>query len=203
MGKLITIVGINGSGKTTLTAALCQQTGLTPWLESHEDRPYQPLFSQDVRRYCLPNQMDYMLRRAEQEREVRSGEVTGVQDGGLDQDYFLYTRLFHHKGFLDEREFALCQRIYQALRAGLPAPDLIVWLRAPLDLLRERILARGREIDLEQIVTPDDLPLLDAYLEEWLGKIEPARLLVLDAGAQEDLLSPLLAGLSERNLLAG
>ena len=169
MGKLITIVGNNGSGKTTLTQALCREPGFVPYLESHEDRPYQPLFSQDVCRYALPNQIDYLLRRTEQERAIRTGEEVGVQDGGLEQDYHLYTRLFHHKGFLDDREFDLCRRTYQALRAGLPAPDLIVWLRAPLDLLRSRLQARARKIDLQQIVTLDDLPTLERYLEEWLG----------------------------------
>jgi deoxyadenosine/deoxycytidine kinase len=201
MGKLITIVGNNASGKTTLTRTLCQQADFIPLLESHEDRPYQPLFSKDVRGYALPNQIDYMLRRAEQEREIRAGEVSGVQDGGLDQDYYLYTRLFHNKGFLGDREFALCQRTYQALRAGLPAPDLIVWLRAPVDLLQHRIQARARTIDLEQIVTLDDLPRLDTYLEEWLEEIPAQRLLILDAGAKTDLLSPLLTALLERDFL--
>ena len=129
--------------------------------------------------------------------------VLGVQDGGLDQDYYLYTHLFHHKGFLDDREFNLCQRTYQSLRAGLPAPDLMVWLCAPLTLLEERLRARARMIDLEQIVTLDDLPLLDAYLENWLENVEPARLLTLDVSAETDLLSPLLSALSERNFLAG
>jgi len=202
MAKLINIVGNNASGKTTLATALCEHAGLTPWLESHEDRPYQPLFSKDVRRYALPNQIDYLLRRAEQEREIRAGETTGVQDGGLDQDYYLYTHLFHHKGFLDEREFALIQRAYQSLRAGLPAPDLIVWLRAPIPLLEERLRARARMIDLEQIVTLDDLPLLDTYLETWLSTIEPTRLLTLEVGTSTDLLTPLLDSLSERNSLS-
>ena len=169
MGKLITIVGNNGSGKTTLTQALCRESGFVPYLESHEDRPYQSLFSQDLRRYALPNQIDYLLRRAEQEQAIRAGEEFGVQDGGLDQDDHLYTRLFHHKEFLDDKEFDLCRRVYRALRAGLPAPDLIVWLRAPLDLLRRRLQARARKIDLQQIVTLDDLPTLERYLEEWLG----------------------------------
>ena len=203
MGKLITIVGSNGSGKTTLTNALCQQTGFSPWLESHEDRPYQPLFSEDVKLYALPNQIDYLLRRAEQEREIRAGDVTGVQDGGLDQDYYLYTHLFRHKGFLDEREFSLCRRTYQALRAGLPEPDLIVWLRAPLSLLEERLRTRARMIDLEQIVTLDDLPILDTYLEDWLADVPAHRLLALDVRPEADLLTPLLADLSERDFLAG
>ncbi len=199
MGKLITIVGNNGSGKTTLTNSLCRAGGFKFWLESHEDRPYQPLFSQDVRRYALPNQVDYLLRRAEQEGKIRAGEATGVQDGGLDQDYFLYTHLFHLKGFLDDGEFALCQRLYIILRTGLPAPDLIVWLRAPLDLLRERLQARARLIDLEQIVTLDDLPVLEGYLEEWLIGIPPERLLTIDTAEQgEEFTSAVNAILKHR-----
>jgi deoxyadenosine/deoxycytidine kinase len=185
MGKLITIVGNNGSGKTTLANALGRLDGFQTYLESHEDRPYQPLFSKDVKRYALPNQLDYMLRRAEQERQIRDGEAVGVQDGGIDQDFFLYSRLFHHKGFLDDREFSLCQRTYQALRAGLPAPDLIVWLRAPLELLQSRLQARARMIDLEQIVTLEDLPRLEGYLEKWLVGINPAQSLILDVAGED------------------
>lgn len=186
MGKLITIVGNNGSGKTTLTNALCRSSGFQAYLESHDDRPYQPLFSQDTRRYALPNQIDYMLRRAEQERQVRAGSQIGIQDGGLDQDYYLYSRLFHHKGFLDDRAFDLCRRMYQALRAGLPDPDLVVWLRVPLDLLIARLQARARMIDLAQIVTLDDLPVLEGYLNGWLGEIKPDRVLVVDVVGEDE-----------------
>lgn len=180
MRKLITIVGNNASGKTTLAKALSQEAGFTAYLESHVDRPYQPLFAKDVHRYALPNQLDYMLRRAEQERHIRSGDTVGVQDGGLDQDFHLYTHLFHHKGFLDDQEYDLCRRMYEALRAGLPTPDLVVWLRAPLDLLRERIQARARMIDLEQIATLDDLPVLEGYLEEWLSYLDASMVLPMD-----------------------
>ncbi len=185
MGKLITIVGNNGSGKTTLAQALGRLNGFEVYLESHADRPYQPLFSKNVMRYALPNQLDYMLRRAEQERQIRDGEAVGVQDGGLDQDFYLYSRLFHHKSFLDEREFSLCQRAYHALRAGLPAPDLLVWLQTPLELLRNRLQARARMIDLEQIVTLEDLPLLDVYLEEWLGGEDPDKILMVDMSRED------------------
>jgi deoxyadenosine/deoxycytidine kinase len=203
MGKLITIVGNNASGKTTLTQTLCREAGFNAYLESHADRPYQPLFSQDVRRYALPNQIDYLLRRAEQESRIRTGAAVGVQDGGLDQDFHLYTRLFHHKGFLDDQEFDLCRRTYQALRRGLPAPDLVVWLRAPLDLLRQRLQARARMIDLNQIVTLDDLALLEGYLEGWLGKIDQDRLLIVEVSAEDEHFSRAIASILERDFLGG
>lgn len=185
MGNLITIIGNNGSGKTTLARALGSQSGFTAYLESHKDRPYQHLFSQDVSRYALPNQLDYLLRRAEQERAAREGSRTGVQDGGLDQDYYLYTQLFHHKGFLDERDFSLCRRTYQALRAGLPPPDLVVRLNAPLELLRQRLQVRARTLDLEKIVTLDDLPVIEKLLEDWLAEHPPTRLLEVDVQSED------------------
>lgn len=195
MGKLIAIIGNNASGKTTLTQALCQRAGFRPYLESHVDRPYQTLFAQDVRRYAFRNQVDYLLARAEQEVDIRSGVGTGVQDGGLGQDFNLYTRLFHCKGYLDEKEYLLCERMYQTLRASLPAPDLIVWLKAPLEVLRQRLIARGRTLDLEQIVTLDDLPVLESYLQEWAVQIDPASLLALDQGEQADQIAAILARL--------
>ena len=76
--------------------------------------------------------------------------------------------------------------MYQALRAGLPDPDLVVWLRVPLDLLIARLQARARMIDLAQIVTLDDLPVLEGYLNGWLGEIKPDRVLVVDVVGEDE-----------------
>jgi deoxyadenosine/deoxycytidine kinase len=168
---LVSIIGNNASGKTSLALALGQQPGMDVYLESHDDRPYQGLFSQEPQRYALPNQIDFMLRRAEQERSIRAAGGIGVQDGGLEQDFRLYTRLFHAKGFLNEQEFALCRRLYDTLRAGLPAPEIYIYLSAPLEILRERLLGRGRVIDLNTIVTLDDLPVLQGFLDEWVNEL--------------------------------
>ena len=104
-----------------------------------------------------------------------------MQDGGLDQDFYLYTRLFLHKGFLDQLEYDLCRRLYHTLRAGQPPPDLFIWLDAPLEILEDRLIRRGREIDLEGIVTPQDLPLLENYLAAWMAKIPPEKVIKVDS----------------------
>lgn len=192
---LISIIGNNASGKTTLAKALGDQRGFNTYLESHTDRPYQSLFSHEPHRYGLHNQVDYLLARAEQEREIRADGGIGVQDGGLDQDYYLYTRLFHHKGFLSDEEYLLVRRMYETLRTELPAPEVYIYMAAPLDILRDRLLARDRKIDLQTIVTLDDLPTLQAYLDEWAAHISP---LVL-AAEQVDLnSSAYLRGLAEK-----
>lgn len=170
---LVSIIGNNASGKTSLAAALGREPGIKAYLESHEDRPYQALFAEEPQRYALHNQIDYLMARAEQEAEIRTDGGIGVQDGGLDQDFFLYTRLFHHKGFLDEKEYALCRRVYLMLRNRFPEPDVFVYLSAPLDLLKSRLEQRGREIDLKTITTLKDLPILQGFLDSWAAGISP------------------------------
>ena len=142
MGKLISIIGNTGAGKTTLARALCETGRFIPALEQHAERPFQALFAGDLRRYALPNQVDYMLLRAEQEAAIRGARNMGIVDGGLEQDFFIYTRLFSRRGYLDGEEYKLCERLYRRLRCLLPAPDLFIYLTAPQAVLSQRVAIR-------------------------------------------------------------
>jgi len=95
MGKIVAVVGNTGAGKTTLVRALCRMGKFNFGLEQHTERPFQQMFKNDPR-YALANQLDYMLLRAKQEQEFRSMEGIALVDGGLDLDFYGFTRLFHH-----------------------------------------------------------------------------------------------------------
>ncbi|MFD3162724.1 deoxynucleoside kinase [Herpetosiphon sp. NSE202] len=176
MGKLITIVGNAGIGKTTLTNLLCSDQRFFAALESHAERPFQQLFAQNLQRYALANQFDYLLLRAEQERAIRAQLGIGVQDGGLDEDFWVFSKHFQQKGYLTDAEFALCERLYHELRAGLGQPDLIISLEAPLDVIIQRYQQRNRPLEIAQRA---DLAQLEALLEQWTATITTP-LLTLD-----------------------
>jgi deoxyadenosine/deoxycytidine kinase len=177
MGKLIVVVGNSGVGKTTLTRALCASGYFATGLEEHAGRPFQTLFKSDVR-YALANQVDYLLLRAEQERSLRADRLTGIQDGGLEMDFHVFTRLFRAKGFLSEQEYLLCERLYTQVRAAQAPPDGILRLAAPLELIAERFTRRSRPLELAE---RDDLQAIEALLDEWLRRVDPGLVLRLDA----------------------
>jgi deoxyadenosine/deoxycytidine kinase len=182
LGKLITVVGNSGVGKTTFVQQLCLKSGFVQAMEQHYERPFQKLFSLDHESYAFANQIDYLLYRAEQEIEIRKGEVTGVQDGGLEEDFYLFTRLFHQNGFLTESEYGICERTYKILRELLQPPDLVVWLEAPLSVLAERIKIRDRGLGIVEI---EDLKAMEVLLEDWLGENGSTPVVSIDTAIED------------------
>ena len=178
MGRLIAVVGNSGVGKTCLARQLCQLGGFTTGLEQHEQRPYQRLFSRDHQRYALPNQVDYLLLRAEQEAAIRGGSLDGVVDGGLELDFHVFTRLFHHKGYLDEDGYRLCQRFFRLLRSLLPPPEVIVYLTASLEAIAARFERRKRSLEIAVL---EDLERMQNFLDEWIDGVTDIPVLRLDS----------------------
>jgi deoxyadenosine/deoxycytidine kinase len=192
MGRIIVIAGNSGVGKTTLAAALCRLRPFATGLERHAGRPFQGLMAADPPRYALANQVDYLLLRAEQERVLRAGPLTGLIDGGLDLDFHGFTRLFHHRGYLNDAEYALCERLYHNLRALLGPPDLILYLTAPLPVVEARYARRGRALEIAQ---RDDLALMEGFVAEWIATITHTPVIAIDAAADDVCAPPVLTAL--------
>ena len=182
MGKLIGVIGNSGAGKTTLTRLLCQWLPLRTGLEQHGERPFQGLFAREGSRYAFPNQVDYLLFRAEQEWQIRQGTGAGIQDGGLDEDFQVFTRHFFERGYLTEAEYGLCERLYARLRQALPPPEVFIYLKVPLPVLVERMAKRNRTLE---IAKEADLAELQGLLDRWIGGLDPATLIEIDAGVDD------------------
>jgi deoxyadenosine/deoxycytidine kinase len=180
MGKIIAVVGTTGVGKTAMVRALCKHGSFNAGLEQHKERPFQEGFKINPD-FALPNQIDYLLLRAEQEQILRQSAQTGLVDGGLDLDYYGFTHLFHSRGWLSGREYKLCKRFYEFIRTCLPPPDLFIHLTAQPEVIHLRLANRKRI----NIADPKDIYKLASYLDRWLSTIPPERLIRLDVSEDD------------------
>ncbi len=175
MGKLIELIGTSGVGKTTIAHALEKTGEFHLGLEQHGNRPFQSLFKSNPR-YGLANQFDYLLYRAEQEKQLRQQPLPGILDGGLDQDFHGFTQLFYYRGMLSQPEFEICSRLYSFIRSQLPLPDLIIHLVASNAAIQNRLGSRARI----NIATAEDANLIDGYLKTWSSTIPRENYLQID-----------------------
>tara|TARA_B100000287_G_scaffold434663_1_gene499786 strand:- start:2367 stop:2816 length:450 start_codon:yes stop_codon:yes gene_type:complete len=80
---------------------------------------------------------------------------------------------------LSNEEMDLYNKVYEHITIDAPNPDLVIYLQAPIEILKERILKRGN-IN-EQFLTLDYLERLnDAYSRFFLS-YEAAPLLIINA----------------------
>jgi deoxyadenosine/deoxycytidine kinase len=155
----LAIEGPIGAGKTTLARRLAAHFEAEPLLENAQDNPFLARFYEDPRRYALAAQLFFLFERAREQRELVQNDLFArpvVSDFLFDKDA-LFARLN-----LDDDEYRLYRTIYADLSMSTPAPDLVIYLRAPVDVLLERIEKRG--IGHEKSIDADYLlRLSDAY----------------------------------------
>ena len=72
--------------------------------------------------------------------------------------------------------------------AGLPRPDLLLYLNAPVSVLLDRIHKRGR--GMETGITTDYLSLLDSFYDDWLKSFDLCPVLTIPADSLDFVHKP-------------
>ncbi len=137
----IAIEGVIGVGKTTLARMLAPDFSGESLLEVFEENPFLSDFYSDRDRYAFQTQIFFLLSRYHQQHQVVS---SAIQRGPLFSDYtFAKDSLFAHLN-LSGDELSVYEKLHTALAEKIPAPDLLIYLRADLDTLMARIAMRDR-----------------------------------------------------------
>ena len=178
MAKRVVIVAGNiGVGKTSLAERLGGRLGWRSAFESVADNPYLPDFYADMRSWSFHLQVFFLGHRAQQYLEVTAGPQSVILDRSIYEDAFIFARALHHLGNLTERDYLAYRRVFDLVVAGLPPPDLLVYLKAPVGVLMERIHSRGRAI--EGGITADYLSLLESFYDDWMASYDVCPVLTI------------------------
>jgi deoxyguanosine kinase len=167
--------GVIGVGKTTLIQALSSRLGARTVFEVFEENPFLRDFYQDQARYALSTEMFFLLSRFNQQELFAQEDL--LQRHSVSDYLFEKCRLFAGLT-LSSDEFALFSRVYEILARQVPKPDLVLYLTAPVEVLMERIAARGR--DYERSITADYLAELDLRYRSYFASYTDAPVLIID-----------------------
>ncbi|HHS97167.1 MAG TPA: deoxynucleoside kinase [Chloroflexi bacterium] len=161
----IAIAGNIGVGKSTLTELLSGKLGWEPFFEAVEDNPYLADFYRDMRRWSFHSQIFFLSRRLRHHYQLLQRPNSVVQDRTVYEDAEIFARNLYQQGLMSERDYRSYRELYEVLSLLLPPPDLVVYLRASVPTLLQRIAHRGRPFERE--ITPEYLEQLNVLYEEW------------------------------------
>jgi len=181
--QYIAIEGPIGVGKTSLAQRVAIRLDAAVVLEETEN-PFLADFYAGRQGAALQAQLFYLLNRHRQQITLRQADLfaqTTVTDYLFDKDkIFAYLNL-------DDNELFIYQRLYDLLARDVAAPDLVVYLQTPTDVLLRRLKAHDKEADSQAVVpAPEYLRELNEAYQHFFFHYSATPLLVVET-SQLDL----------------
>ncbi|UCF79838.1 MAG: deoxynucleoside kinase [Candidatus Eiseniibacteriota bacterium] len=137
----IAIEGVIGVGKTSLATMIAEKLDARLVLEEAETNPFLEDFYKDRRGMAFQVQVYFLLSRYQQQKELIQRDLFFKRTVS---DYiFQKDRIFANVN-LDDREFALYDRIASILEQEIAKPDIVIYLQATPEVLMRRIQKRAR-----------------------------------------------------------
>ena len=168
--KLIVIAGNIGVGKTSLTERIGARMGWTTGYESVTDNPYLPDFYADMKTWSFHLQVYFLGHRARQYLEMANDPKSAILDRSIYEDSYIFARALYHMNNLSERDYMAYRRLFELVVDSLPAPNLLIYLKAPVEVLMQRIQRRAR--GMETGISAEYLALLDTFYDDWLKSFD-------------------------------
>lgn len=169
----IAIEGVIGVGKTSLARLLVPYFEAEPLLEVFEENPFLSNFYSDRTRYAFQTQIFFLMSRYHQQKKVFFGPLdagkTVISDYTFDKD-----ALFAGIN-LEGDELEVYHNVHNALADKFPNPDLVIYLKASLETLMNRIAHRDRsyERNMERAYISELMTAYEAFFarDKWQNRL--------------------------------
>lgn len=152
--RFLAVEGPLRVGKSTLARLLAERFGAQHIAEP-ENNPFLDGFYRGEQGTGFAAQMWFLRARQEQMRSVLTGAAAAgervVADYAFEKD-----KLFAYVN-LGDAELELYNRYYQEARAEAPSPELVVYLQATPEVLKQRLKRKG---------VAEEQDISDAYIEQ-------------------------------------
>jgi deoxyadenosine/deoxycytidine kinase len=167
MKRFIVVAGNIGAGKSTLVRMLSEHLGWYPYYEPVAQNPYLVDFYQNMQTWAFHSQVFFLTNRLRTHQQLMNHPSSVIQDRCVYEDAEVFAKNLFDQGFMVERDYETYRDLYHVLVEFLPPPDLVIYLRASIPTLINRINQRGR--DFEQKIQPLYLTQLNNLYEDWIS----------------------------------
>jgi len=174
MHSYIAIEGPLGVGKTTLVKMFQDKLAVRTCLDDF-DNPFLADFYQDKPNAAFRTQMYFLITRYQQQHELR---VALDEKSLVVCDYIFAKDKIYAYLNLDDQEIQIYDKYFEALSALVPTPDLVVYLQAPKEVLRDRV--RRRNVDFESKIADDYLEALIKAFDHFFYHYKDSPLLIVN-----------------------
>ena len=175
----IAIAGNIGSGKTTLTTMLARHYGWTPRFEPVMENPYLEDYYHDIKRWAFNLEVYFLKERFRDILDILANpEITTIQDRSIFEGVYVFVANNYAQGQLSDRDFEAYMELFEQMTEIVKFPDLMIYLRAPIEHLVANIQKRGR--DYEQTISLDYLKGLNAQYEDFIFNKYKGKVMVVD-----------------------
>lgn len=142
--RYLVVEGPIGAGKSTLARKLAESFKAQLVSEPVAENPFLEQFYRDRRKYAFQTQLFFLTARYQQQQELAQPDLFAR---AIVSDYlFAKDRIFAYLN-LDDVELAMYEKVYRMVEPTVPEPDLVVYLQASADVLRERVRRRARDAE--------------------------------------------------------
>jgi deoxyadenosine/deoxycytidine kinase len=165
--KFVAIAGNIGVGKSTLVEMLCHKLSWDPFFEPEAHNPYLADFYRDMHAWAFHSQIFFLTHRLRAHRQLLNHPGSAVQDRSVYEDAEIFAHNLFLQGYINPRDYETYRELYHVLTEFLPPPDLVIYLRASVPTLLNRIQHRNREY--ERTITGEYLEGLNILYEAWIS----------------------------------
>jgi deoxyadenosine/deoxycytidine kinase len=123
-------------------------------------------------------QVYFLNSRFRQNQRIRRLNRSIIQDRTIYEDAHVFAKNLNNNGYLNDRDYDTYLGIFESMADFIKPPDLLIYLKADIPKLVERIHNRGRAY--ETLIRLEYLRDLNVLYDNWINQYTESKILMIN-----------------------